>query len=139
VTGSRFTLRRTIVSAAVRIGSSASIVSAGDVISVAASQLLVEEAQPRSLALRLFELEGTDTLPPVGDSVRTLAPPAEDLAIDLGDVPTIEGFEPPRAAPPARSHWNYAAWVMAALLALVLGIVPTPIIDLARTASSSLF
>src|SRR6185295_2636785 len=51
----------------------ARIVGAGDVISVAGSQLLVEEAQPRSLALRLFELEGTDTLPPVGDSVQVVA------------------------------------------------------------------
>ncbi len=37
-------------------------------------------------------------------------------------MPKIEGFVAPRAAPVARSHWNYAAWVMAALLALVLGM-----------------
>ena len=97
-------------------------VNAGDVISIAGFQLLVEEAAPGALALRRFELVGNDTLPPVGDSVRTLAPPAEDLAIDLGEVPTIEGFVAPRARQAPRSNWNYAAWVMAALLALVLGM-----------------
>ena len=40
----------------------ARIVIAGDVITIAGSQFLVEEAQPRTLALRRFELEGTDTL-----------------------------------------------------------------------------
>ena len=50
----------------------ARIIIAGDVITIAGSQLLVEEATPRQLALRRFELEGTDTLPPVGDSVRTV-------------------------------------------------------------------
>jgi formylglycine-generating enzyme required for sulfatase activity len=101
----------------------ARIVHAGDVIAIAGLQLLVEEATPNSLALRRFEVVGDDTLPPVGDSVRTLAPPAEDLAIDLGEVPTIEGFVAPRAAhAETRSNWNYAAWGMAALLALVLGM-----------------
>jgi formylglycine-generating enzyme required for sulfatase activity len=98
------------------------VISAGDVISVAGSQLLVEEATPASLALRRFELVGNDTLPPVGDSVRTLAPPAEDLAIDMGEVPAIEGFVAPRSRQAVRSSWNYAAWIMAALLALVLGM-----------------
>src|SRR6185295_10775412 len=55
----------------------ARIVNAGDVITIAGSQFLVEEAQPRNLALRRFELEGTDTFPPVGDSVRTLSAPLE--------------------------------------------------------------
>ena len=97
-------------------------VNAGDVITIAGSQLLVEEATPGTLALRRFELVGNDTLPPVGDSVRTLSPPAEDLPIGMGDLPAIEGFVAPRAAQVARSSWNYAAWVMAALLALVLGM-----------------
>ena len=56
----------------------ARLVIAGDVITIAGSQLLVEEAQPRSLALRLFELEGNDTLPPVGDSVRSLLARTEE-------------------------------------------------------------
>lgn len=100
----------------------ARVIHAGDVVSIADLQLLVEDAAPSALALRRFELVGNDTLPPVGDSVRALAPPAEDLAIDLGEVPAIESFVAPRAAPVARSHWNYAAWAMAALLALVLGM-----------------
>jgi formylglycine-generating enzyme required for sulfatase activity len=100
----------------------ARVVHAGDVISIAGFQMLVEEATPGALALRRFELVGNDTLPPVGDSVRTLAPPAEDLAIDLGEVPTIEGFVATRRPQAPRSNWNYAAWVMAALLALVLGM-----------------
>jgi len=101
----------------------ARIVSAGDVISVAGSQLLIEEAQPRSLALRLFELEGTDTLPPVGDSVRIVAAPAEDLPVELGDVPSVEGALPAAGAARApRSKLNYAAWVMGVLLAVVLGL-----------------
>jgi formylglycine-generating enzyme required for sulfatase activity len=96
-------------------------VNAGDVITIAGSQLLVEEATPAMLALRRFELVGNDTLPPVGDSVRALSPPAEDLPIERGDLPAIDGFVAPRAARVARSSWNYAAWVMAALLALVMG------------------
>src|SRR5678816_1103825 len=36
----------------------ARIVNAGDVITIAGSQYLVEEAQPRNLALRHFELDG---------------------------------------------------------------------------------
>ena len=99
----------------------ARIISAGDVISIAGAQLLVEEASPASLALRRFELVGNDTLPPVGDTVRMLTPPAEDVAIDMGQVPTIEGVAAPRREV-TRSSWNYAAWVMAALLALVLGM-----------------
>ncbi len=75
----------------------ARIINAGDVITIAGSQLLVEEATPATLALRRFDLVGNDTLPPVGDSVRTLAPSAEDLPIDLGEVPSIEGFVAPRA------------------------------------------
>ena len=92
--------------------------AAGDVITIAGSQLLVEEATPATLALRRFDLVGNDTLPPVGDSVRVLAPPAEDLPIDLGEVPSIEGFVAPRVAQGRRTRrWNYAAWVMGGLLA----------------------
>ncbi|HTU64588.1 MAG TPA: SUMF1/EgtB/PvdO family nonheme iron enzyme [Steroidobacteraceae bacterium] len=99
----------------------ARVVIAGDVVTIAGSQLLVEEASPQTLALRRFELEGTETLPPVGDSVQALAPPAEDFDIDMGAVPSIDGVVAPRAAPRApRSGWNYAAWVMGALLAGVL-------------------
>jgi hypothetical protein len=100
----------------------ARLVSAGDVITVAGAQLLVEEATPATLALRRFDLVGNETLPPVGDTVRTIAPPAEDLAIDLGELPSIEGFVAPRARRVARSQWNYAAWVMGGLLVLVLGL-----------------
>ena len=96
---------------------------AGDVITIAGSQLLVEEATPRRSRLRRFDLVGNDTLPPVGDSVRTLAPPAEDLPIDLGDMPEHRRLRARRArAWSARSRWNYAAWVMGALLVLVLGV-----------------
>jgi hypothetical protein len=84
----------------------ARMINAGDVISVAGAQLLVEEATPATLALRRFDLVGNDTLPPVGDSVRTLAPPAEDLTIDLGELPSIEGFVAPRAPRHAPSPWN---------------------------------
>jgi len=100
----------------------ARIISPGDVLTIAGSQLLVEEATPSSLALRRFDLVGNDTLPPVGDSVRALAPAIEDLPIDLGEVPSIEGFVPPPARVAARTRWNYAAWVMGALLAVVLGL-----------------
>src|SRR5687767_13442834 len=100
----------------------ARVITAGDVITIAGSQLLVEEATTGSLALRRFELVGNDTLPPVGDSVRALAPPAEDLPIDMGEVPAIDGMVAPRSRSAAGSSWNYAAWVMAALLALVLGM-----------------
>jgi formylglycine-generating enzyme required for sulfatase activity len=100
----------------------ARVISAGDVISIAGGQLLVEEASPASLGLRRFELVGNDTLPPVGDSVRALSPPAEDLPIDMGEVPTIDGVVAPKRRDVSRGSWNYAAWVMAALLALVLGM-----------------
>jgi formylglycine-generating enzyme required for sulfatase activity len=100
----------------------ARIISAGDVLTIAGSQLLVEEASASTLALRRFDLVGNDTLPPVGDSVRVLAPSLEDLPIDLGELPSIEGFVPPPARTVAGSRWNYAAWVMGGLLALVLGL-----------------
>jgi formylglycine-generating enzyme required for sulfatase activity len=100
----------------------ARVVSAGDVITIGGSQLLVEEATSSTLALRRFDLVGNDTLPPVGDSVRTLAPPAEDLPIDLGEIPSIEGFVAPRARRVAQSRWNHAAWVMGAVLVLVLAV-----------------
>jgi len=100
----------------------ARIIGAGDVLTIAGSQLLVEEATPSTLALRRFDLVGNDTLPPVGDSVRVLAPSVEDLPIDLGELPSIEGFVPPPARTAAGSRWNYAAWVMGGLLTLVLGL-----------------
>jgi formylglycine-generating enzyme required for sulfatase activity len=100
----------------------ARLIIPGDVINIAGSQLLVEEAQPRVLALRRFALEGNETLPPVGDSVRTVLAPAEDLAIDLGEVPSVEGAAPALAQRAPRSKLNYAAWVMAALLLIVLGL-----------------
>ena len=100
----------------------ARVINAGDVLTIAGSQLLVEEATPTVLALRRFDLVGNDTLPPVSDSVRRLAPPAEDETIELGEVPEIEGFAAPRAKKPPRSSLNYAAWAMGALLALVLGM-----------------
>jgi formylglycine-generating enzyme required for sulfatase activity len=99
----------------------ARIIIAGDVITIAGAQLLVEDAAPQSLALRRFDLEGTETLPPVGDSVRAVPLQASDLSIDMGAVPSIEGFTAPRARKPARGGWNYAAWVMGALLLAVLG------------------
>ena len=99
----------------------ARIISAGDVITIAGSQLLVEEATPATLALRRFDLVGNDTLPPVGDSVRMLAPPAEDLAIDLGEVPEHRRRScAPRVRSGRAARWNYAAWVMGGLLAVVL-------------------
>src|SRR6185295_4722727 len=111
----------------------ARMVNAGDVITVAGSQFLVEEAQPRSLALRRFDLEGTDTFPPVGDSVRTLSAPLEDLPVELGDVPSVEGAAPVRAARAPRSRLNYAgsptrAPLLAALpaFALLKPIAPDP-------------
>jgi formylglycine-generating enzyme required for sulfatase activity len=100
----------------------ARIIIAGDVITIAGSQLLVEDASPQSLALRRFDLEGTETLPPVGDSVRAVPLPAEDLSIEMGAVPSIEGFIAPRTAKPVRGRWNYAAWVMGALLLAVLAV-----------------
>src|SRR5688572_20530633 len=100
----------------------ARIIIAGDVITIAGSQLLVEEAQPRALRLRRFELEGTDTLPPVGDSVRSLSAPAEELTIDLGEIPSVAGAAPVRAVAAARSKLNYAAWAMGVLLVVVHGL-----------------
>ena len=101
----------------------ARVLATGDVITIAGSQLLVEEVTAGTLALRRFDLVGNDTLPPVGDSVRMLTPPAEDLAIDLGDVPSIEGFVAPRIRRVSNTRWNYAAWVMGGLLAVVLARV----------------
>ena len=104
----------------------ARVVIAGDVVTIAGSQLLVEEATPQLLALRRFELEGTETLPPVSDSVQALAPPAADVDIDMGEVPAIDGAIATRQAPRApRSGWNYLAWVMGALLLAVLGVFMT--------------
>ena len=100
----------------------ARVIGAGDVLTIAGSQLLVEEATPSVLGLRRFDLVGNDTLPPVGDSVRVLAPSVEDLPIDLGELPSIEGFVAPPARTVSGSRWNYAAWVMGGLLALVLGL-----------------
>jgi formylglycine-generating enzyme required for sulfatase activity len=100
----------------------ARIVMAGDVITIAGSQFLAEEAQPRTLALRRFDLEGTETLPPVGDSVRPLAAPLEELAIELGEVPSVEGAAPVLAARVPRHTLNYLAWAMGILLVSVLGV-----------------
>ncbi|HYJ42815.1 MAG TPA: PEGA domain-containing protein [Steroidobacteraceae bacterium] len=100
----------------------ARIISAGDVLTIAGSQLLVEEATSSTLALRRFDLVGNDTLPPVGDSVRVLAPSIEDLPIDLGELPDLEGFVAPPARTVTGSKWNYAAWVMGGLLAVVLSL-----------------
>lgn len=100
----------------------ARIVIPGDVINVAGSQLLVEEAQPRVLALRRFAMEGNETLPPVGDSVRPLLVPTEDLPVDLGEVPSVEGAAPVRVERAPRSKLNYAAWAMGLVLLVVLGI-----------------
>lgn len=97
-------------------------ISAGDVVTITETQLLVESADARMLSLRRFELEGTETLPPVGDSVRHVPLPADEPGIDMGEVPGIEGVAAPRAAKTARSTWNYAAWAMALLLATVLGL-----------------
>jgi formylglycine-generating enzyme required for sulfatase activity len=100
----------------------ARVIIAGDVITVGDAQFLVEESLPRGLKLRRFELQGTETLPPVGDSVRSLAAPAEDLAVELGAIPDIEGAAAVRAPPTGRSRLNYAAWAMGVLLAVVLGL-----------------
>jgi len=100
----------------------ARIVIAGDVITIAGSQFLVEEAQPRSLALRRFELVGNETLPPVGDSVRTLAVPVEELPIELGEVPGVEGIAPAAAPRLPRHTLNYLAWAMGVVLVVVLGV-----------------
>ena len=100
----------------------ARVMATGDVITIAGSQLLVEEVTAGILALRRFDLVGNDTLPPVGDSVRMLTPPAEDLAIDLGEVPSIEGLAAPRIRRVSNTRWNYAAWVMGGLLAVVLAV-----------------
>ena len=100
----------------------ARVLATGDDITIAGSQLLVEEVTAGTLALRRFDLVGNDTLPPVGDSVRMLTPPAEYLAIDLGDVPTIEWFVAPRIRRVSNTRWNYAAWVMGGLLAVVLAM-----------------
>ncbi len=100
----------------------ARIVIAGDVITVAESQLLVEESSPQSLVLRRYELGGTDTLPPVADSVQTLAQPAEELPIEMGEVPRIDTLVRGAAGGRKRSRLNYAAWAMAGLLVVVLGV-----------------
>jgi formylglycine-generating enzyme required for sulfatase activity len=100
----------------------ARLVLAGDVITIAGSQLLVEEASPQTLALRRFDLVGNETLPPVADTVKTLAPPAEDLAIDMGEVPRIGDIARARKASTRSSGLNYAAWIMAILLVAVLGL-----------------
>ncbi len=100
----------------------ARIVIAGDVITIGGTQLLVEEAQPRGLALRRFELEGNETLPPVGDSVRTLTAPAEEFTVELGQVPSVEGIGPMQVRAKPRSKLNYLAWAMGLLLVVVLGL-----------------
>ena len=100
----------------------ARLIIAGDVITIGDTQLLVEESQPRALALRRFELEGNDTLPPVGDSVRTLLVPAEEVAVELGEVPSVEGAVPAPVREKPRSTLNYLAWAMGLMLMVVLGL-----------------
>ncbi len=94
----------------------ARIIIAGDVVTIAGSQLLVEEATPTSLALRRFELEGTETLPPVGDSVQSLVPLGEDVAIDMGDVPAIDGVARSRARREPLNRWHYVGGAVGVLL-----------------------
>jgi len=100
----------------------ARLIIAGDVITIAGTQLLVEESQPRTLALRRFELEGNETLPPVGDSVRSLQAPAEELTVELGDVPSVEGAVAALVPEKRRSTLNYLAWAMGLVLVVVLGL-----------------
>ena len=66
--------------------------SPGDVITIAGSQLLVEEAQLRTLALRRFDLEGTDTAA-AGGRQRAYARAAgrRSAPSSIGEVPSIEG------------------------------------------------
>jgi formylglycine-generating enzyme required for sulfatase activity len=111
----------------------ARIIVAGDVVTIAGSQLLVEEATPLSLALRRFELEGTETLPPVGDSVQTLVPLGEDVAIDMGEVPSIDGVARPRARREPLGVWHYVAGGVGLLLLGILAfflMLETVTIDL---------
>jgi formylglycine-generating enzyme required for sulfatase activity len=54
--------------------------------------------------------------------VRTLLAPAEDLAVELGEVPSVEGAAPARVLRAPRSKLNYAAWVMGALLIVVFAL-----------------
>jgi hypothetical protein len=75
---------------------------AGDVITIAGTQLLVEEAS-RGRCPAAFELEGNDTLPPVGDSVRTRwRPPRSDRRARRGPqrrrLRAGAGARQPRAA-----------------------------------------
>jgi formylglycine-generating enzyme required for sulfatase activity len=94
----------------------------GDVIGVGASQLLVEEAASASLALRRFELAGNDTFPPVDVPVRTLALVEDDVAIELGDVPVIDGAAPARQrARRALSKLKVASWIVGLLIAGAIG------------------
>ncbi len=111
----------------------ARIIVAGDVVTIAGSQLLVEEATPLSLALRRFELEGTETLPPVGDSVQTLVPLGEDVAIDMGEVPEIDGAARPRVRREPLGVWHYVAGGVGLLLVGILAfflMLETVTIDL---------
>ncbi len=94
----------------------------GDVLTVAATQFLVDEAGV-TLVLRRFELAGNETLPPLADTVRILPVPADDSAVDLGEVPRIDGVAPPRRPVP-RSHrgLRIAAWSAALALAALFGL-----------------
>src|SRR5688572_1487364 len=94
----------------------------GDVIFVGASQLLVEEAAGDSLALRRFDLAGNDTFPPVDVPVRSLALAEDDVAIELGDVPVIDGVAQPRKrARATTSKLKVASWMVALLIAGAIG------------------
>ncbi len=69
-----------------------------------------------------FAMEGNETLPPVGDSVRLLLAPIEDIPVDLGEVPSVEGAAQVRTERAPRSKLNYAAWAMGVVLLAVLGV-----------------
>ena len=96
----------------------ARIVIAGDVITIAGSQLLVEEAQPRTLALRRFELEGTDTLA-AGRRQRAdrwwRRP--KTWPSSWARCPASKAPRRARGARVPRSTLNYLAWAMGVLLA----------------------
>ena len=82
----------------------ARIINAGDVLTIAGSQLLVEEATPPRSRCAASISWATTRCRPWATASRVLAPSAEDLPIDLGEVPDIEGFV--RAA---RAHGRSAA------------------------------
>ena len=101
----------------------ARIVIAGDVITIAGSQFLVEEAQPRTLALRRFDLEGTDTLA-AGRRQRAYAGGAGRRTCPSSLARCRASRAPPRRARARvpRHTLNYLAWAMGVVLVAVLGV-----------------